>query len=470
MKDEHALFQRAQDFASRIANSAKSLQNILLIYRYSADGICAAALTSQFILKNNGHCDARALSEPNIRSLEKIGRENFDLVLFLDFGSNSVPDIAKYLGDKWLVIDHNYVSKEEFNSPDSDSSVLNPWLFEIDGSKEVSSAGMAYFLTERGRTDVSSVIAIVGALGDGQDIGPRRTLVGLNSKIVEVAKSSASLNDSRVDLLLQGRNTRPIHEALASTVSCFLPGLTGNKDACLASLRGAGIDLKLGSRWKTVQDLSEEEKQQVLAAVMPHLSGTTVAVEDLVGTVYCMDSVDEYSAMHDARDFASLLSACGRMRKSSIGLSLCVHADPELTNEAERTFSDYRTDLVRIVQVLTASAERAIERSHYSIILGDGILEERMTGAVCQVLATLNRSKNRIVFLRTTTQDGEVKVSARLGKGAEADLTSIMRSVAKTTSGTGGGFSNKAGAKFAIAKQQEFQTAVEAQFQSPRAK
>jgi single-stranded-DNA-specific exonuclease len=469
MKDEQGLFLKAQHFASRIANSAKKHENILILYHYNADGICSVALLSQFIFKNNGHCEARALSEPAPKSFEKLSRGNFDLVVFLDFGSNLTSDISKVLGDKWLVIDHHYITNEDLGT-ESSEKILNPWLFEIDGSKDLSCAGLTYFLIEKGRTDVSPFLAIVGAIGDGQDIGPKKTFVGLNSRIVEDAKSSANLIDTRVDLLFQGRDTHPIHEALGSTVACFLPGLTGNKDACLASLRGAGIDLKLGTRWKTVGDLTEDEKQQVLAAILPHLSGTTLSVEDLVGTIYCMNSVDEYSPMHDARDFASLLSACGRMGKSSVALSLCVGTNPELTTEMEKIFADYRIELVRIVQILTTSAERAIDRAHYSIIVGDGILGERMAGAACQVLSTLNRSKNKIIFLRTTTQDGEVKVSARLGKGAEADLTTIMRSVAKATVGTGGGFSNKAGARFSIARQQEFQPGIEVQFQTPRTK
>ena len=99
--------------------------------------------------------------------------------------------------------------------------------------------------------------------------------------------------------------------------------LTGNKDACLASLRGAGIDLKVGNRWKTLSNFTEEEKQRLLESIVPHLSGTTNTVEDLVGTVYSMSSEDEFSLLRDARDVVMMLNACGRMGKASLGLSLC---------------------------------------------------------------------------------------------------------------------------------------------------
>ena len=469
MRDEQGLLLKTQQFASRIANSAKKHENILLLCHYDADGICSGTLLSQFIFKNGGHCEIRAVSEPRPNILERIAQGNFDLVLFLDIGSGTSSNIAKKLGDRWLVIDHHAIPQEEITGEFSER-ILNPSQFGFDGSKDLSCAGLVYFLSEKARADASPFFALVGALGDEQDVGPKKSLVGLNAKIVEDAGSSAGLINTKVDLLFHGRDVRPIHEALANTVACYVPGLTGNKDACLASLRGAGIDLKLNARWKTVADLTEEEKQQVLSAILPHLSGTTQSVEDLVGTVYFMNSVDEYSPAHEARDFASLLSSCGRMGKTGFALSLCIGSSPDLTNEAEKIFSEYRTELVRIVQILTASAERVVDRAHYSIILGDGILGERMAGAICQVFSTLNRSKNKIVFLRTTTQEGEVKVSARLGKGAEADIGLMMQSIAKATAGTGGGLSNKGGARFSIAKQQEFQMGVEAQFQTPRTK
>jgi single-stranded-DNA-specific exonuclease len=469
MEQDQAFRQRIELFATRIASSARQHENILIVCHCEADGICAASIISHFIFRNNGHCEIRPISEPTTRSLEKIAQSHFDLVLFVDLGSNNSDSLTKYLGDKWFVIDHHMIS-EEMRSGTPSEKILNPWHFGFDGSKEISCSVLAFLLAERARSDLSPFLAIVGALGDGQDSGPKRTLIGLNAKIAEEAQSSTHQIETKVDLLFHGRDVRPIHEAVANSMTYYVPGLTGNKDACLASLRSAGLDLKSNARWRTIEDLSEEEKQQVLAAIAPHLSGTTLNIEDFSGTVYCSIAIDEYSLMHDARDFATLLSICGRMNKGGIALLLCLGDSPDLTNEVDAIFSSYRTELVRTVQTLISSADRFIDRQHYSIILGDGVLNEGMTGAVCQIISSLNRSKNKIVFLRTTTQDGDVKVSARLGRGAVADLGLMMQSIAHATSGIGGGHSTKGGSKFSIARQQEFQPAVEAQFQTLKTK
>ncbi|MHB1908323.1 MAG: DHH family phosphoesterase [Nitrososphaerales archaeon] len=459
MQDEQGLLSKAAQFATRIGNSAKNNENIAIVAHHDADGLCAASELTRFIQRQHGHCEIRCLSEPSLKNLERIADGKFDLVLFCDLGSGIAPEIRKHLGDRWLVIDHHYIPQEEIQS-DLSEQILNPWQFGYDGSKEVSSSGLVYFLNEKMRDRISSFFAIAGAISDYQDVGQKRSLIGFNEKIAKDAIASADIS-SKVDLLFYGRDTRPVHDAVSNTLSCFIPGLTGNRDACLASLRGAGIQLKFNSRWKTIADFQEEEKQEILQAIVPHLSGTTSTVEDLVGTVYSLASEDEYSPSHDVRDFVSLLNACGRTGKSGIALSICLGARGTVPTEAEQTLGEYRNELVRDVQNLMASAERMQDRKSYSLIVADGIVSERMTGAVCQVLASLNRSKNKIVFLRTTTQDGDVKISARQGKDSDSDLGALLQGLAKAASGVGGGHAGRAGARFSILQQQEFQVALE---------
>ncbi|MGI0078902.1 MAG: DHH family phosphoesterase [Nitrososphaerales archaeon] len=463
MPDEQGILLKVQQFAEKIASSARKNENILLVAHHDADGICSAAILAEYIRGLRGHCEVKCVSEPTIRLLEKLAAGTYEMTIFLDLASGMSEEISRLLGDRWLGIDHHEIPDSEMIS----ERILNPWQFEYDGSKEIGTAGLCYFLIGKSSTPQSAFLAIAGALADGEDVGPRRSLVGLNAKILDTDPFKEVT--SKIDLMLFGRETRPAHESLANTVSCFIPGLTSNKDACLASLRGAGVDLKAGSRWRTVSDFSQDEKQQVLSAILPHLAGTTNTVEDLVGTIYTMSSQDEYSHMHDARDLASILSACGRMGKPGIGIILCVGDGGETPSEAERVFSDYRTDLVRMVQTLMSSADRALDGGSYSLVVGDGIVSERMTGAACEVFATLNRSKSKVVFLRTTTQDGDVKVSARLGREArECNLGSMLREIARSSSGVGGGHQGRAGARFSIIKQQEFQAAVDTQFRAQR--
>jgi single-stranded-DNA-specific exonuclease len=468
-QNDKELFLKLEKFGGRIAESSRAHENMLVVCHHDADGIGSAVLVSQFVFKNGGHCEIRAVSEPSSRNLQKISAGNFDLVIFLDLASGLSKEIGKQLGDRWMVVDHHYIPSEEIEG-ESAQRIVNPWQFGFDGSRDVSTTGLIHFLVRQNRPELSYFLALVGAIADGQDVGPKRSLVGLNSKIFEDSKEFGPGIESKVDLLLYGRDTRAVHEAVANTTTTFIPGLTGNKDACLATLRSAGVELRLNSRWKTISDFPEDEKQNILRAILPHLSGTSGNVEDLVGTVYSLNTVDEFSLMHDARDLASTLSSCGRSGKSGEAIKICLQKALDLPVEVDKIMSDYRSELVRAIQTLSSSADRILDRGSYSLIVGDGIVGEKMTGAICQALASFNRSKNKVVFLRTTTLDGDVKVSARLGKGCETNLGQLLQSVAAATDGVGGGLSDKGGARFSIAKQQEFQLAVDEQFQGLKPK
>lgn len=462
MEDEQGLLEKALIFEDRIATSAKNNENILIASHHDADGICSSAIISQFIHKQKGHCQIRTTSEPNSRFLNKLYSSKFDLIIFLDICAGLSEEISKKFGDKWLIVDHHEIPEEELHL----DNILNPWQFGIDGSTSISTAGLVHHIAKPNQ-DKSAFLAVVGAIGDRQDVGPRRSLVGMNSKIVEHDAKNAKSIATKVDLLLWSRETKPVHESLANTLSIYVPGLTGNKDACLASLRGAGIEIKASNRWKTVADLTEDEKQRLLETVTPHLSGTTYTVEDLVGSVYAQSEKDEYSAVKDARDLAHTLSACGRMGKPGVGVSMCLGDDAEIVTEVEQTYSDYKSEILRSLSSLTSNEDRIREKGDYAIVTADGLVSERLTGAVCQIMSSYSRFKQRVVILRTTTSDGDVKVSARAGKEcSDFNLGKLLSEIAIEAGGVGGGHRNAAGARFSIARQQEFQQAVDSKFQT----
>ena len=76
-----------------------------------------------------------------------------------------------------------------------------------------------------------------------------------------------------LDLLLVGRETRPLPDSLAFTSQPFIQGLTWNRDACLALLNSSGIDLKEGSRWRVLADLSQDEKRSILESIAKYATG-----------------------------------------------------------------------------------------------------------------------------------------------------------------------------------------------------
>ncbi len=464
-EDFEGLILKTRKLENAIAKVAAEKENILIVSHYGADGICASALLQYHIFANGGHCQVRWTGQPNYRNLERIGASNFGLTIFVDLGSGLCKELSKIFGDKWFAIDHHEIDADERDS----QNLLNCFQYGYDGSRDVSSSGLCFFATEKTRSSHSAFFAIVGALSDEQDLGHRRSLVSLNSAILDIDSTTQKTLDSRVDLLFSGRERLPIHESIANTISCFIPGLTGNKDACLASLRSAGVDLKSNIRWRTLSELGEEEKQRLLESIVPHLQGTTISVQDLVGSLYSFNAEDEYSPLRDARDLASLLNSLGSSGRPGLGLSLCFGAGADMQSEIEKSVLEYKMELIRTVQTMTSNEDRILEKNSYVLVIGDGAVNDRLTGACCRIMSTLTRVRNRVVILRTTTQDGEVKISARQTRdSSNYDLGSTFRSLARSVGGIGGGLRNVAGAKFSIAKQQEFQAGVDSVFQTQK--
>ena len=180
-----------------------------------------------------------------------------------------------------------------------------------------------------------------------QDKNERRTLAGLNQLLVDDAVSSGNAKvDS--DLVVYGRETRPIYRALAYTTSPYLPNLSGREDNCLLLLSKAGIPVKEGDRFRTAADLSQEEKQKLLNGIIAYLTSQGLpsnVVLDMVGTVYTFINEPQGSPTRDAREFSALLNACGRTGNPSIGISIGLGDRNTALTEATEVVANLQEDL-----------------------------------------------------------------------------------------------------------------------------
>ena len=96
------------------------------------------------------------------------------------------------LGEKWIVLDHHRIPDSEHDH----QRVINAWRYGIDGGMEICAGGMAYLAAvalDRNNADLAPM-AVVAALGDRQDQGDKRSLVGKNLEISDAAKSRSSGN------------------------------------------------------------------------------------------------------------------------------------------------------------------------------------------------------------------------------------------------------------------------------------
>jgi single-stranded-DNA-specific exonuclease len=248
------------------------------------------------------------------------------------------------------------------------------------------------------------------------------------------------------------------------TYTPFIPGLSGARDSSLAALSGAGLSLKERGRWRNLSELSNEEKRKLLEVLTVYISSTgggAAAVSELLGEVYSLRFEDSLTPLRDAREFATLLNACGRMDATDIGIAICIGDRGQALSDAMRLISEYRVKLNRAIQALQ-SGDNVMAHGNVMVVIGDDFIEERMTGSISSLLASSDKYRDKMVLVRTRSGETEIKFSSRLGDAfaKEVNLGIILKEAAEKVGGVGGGHSMAAGAKVPASRKDEFTAAV----------
>jgi len=448
MSNFDELQKRAKDISIQIINLIREGKTFLIIGHIDADGISSASIIGKAIKRKKGRFIIRICRELNNEILEDIKSGEYDFHIFCDLGGGNIKSIDESLNGKWLLIDHHQIL-----SADNDSKqVINSWQFGFDGGKEISAAGLAYFVAkamDEENTDLSW-LPVVAMVADRQDKGERRAVFGLNRNILEDAVKAGLVKVS-IDVLLYGRETKPIHEAMASTTTPFIPNLSGNKNACLATLASSGVQLKQDGRWRTLSDLSEDEKKKVVESMIPYLNpveSPSAAIDSLIGEVYTMEKEDEHSSLRDAREFGTFLNACGRMKRAGVGVSICLDDRGQALQDGESILADYRRSLSKLIHVLLDDENKLVEKNSFNMIIGDDLIDEDMVGSICSILSGLSRFEKKIFLVRTSVQD-HYKFSLRKPPHLESsvNLGLIVHEVCSSYGGSGGGHEAAAGCK-----------------------
>ncbi len=458
MADLDGLLNRYETLARDILRIARQGKKILVVTHIDADGLTSGSLVFAALTRKGANVTLRSIPDLDQRFISELKDGRFDYCIFTDLASSLLAQISEALDGRFLVIDHHQLAEEDMSNP----SVVNAWQFGLDGGTEACSSTMAYFFARAvdERNIDLAYLSIVGAVADRQDKGPGRSLTGLNRMALEDAQSIGLVGVAK-DLVFTGRETRPIHEAIALTSTPYLPGLSGSKDAVLAALLQAGVELRSGGAWRTISELSSDEKMkltEVIASVLLPSGGGTELLAGLVGEVYTFELEDPFTPLRDAREFGTLLNACGRMDQAGVGMGVCLGDRAESLKAAIKTLSDYRSGLAKALDALMADRSRFDEHGKTVLVRGDEMVDERLLGPVASILTSSPGYKDRIVVARTNAGSGELKISCRVGDSYEGDANMglVMREIAEAVGGVGGGHTMAAGAKIPLSEGDRF--------------
>ncbi|MEM2994826.1 MAG: DHH family phosphoesterase [Candidatus Bathyarchaeia archaeon] len=449
-----AFLGSAAQAAKTILEVAKGDGYIYVFSHLDADGVAAAGIVGKALFRLDARFKIRITQWVDEEVLGDVCSEKPQLVIFTDFGSGYINLLNEKLSQfKIVILDHHQIAGEKTAA----FAHVNPHLHAIDGARDISGAGVAYFVAkaiDKNNVDLAP-IAVVGALGDLQDKYDQRKLGGINELIVEDAVKGGFLTVEK-DLIFFGRETRPIHKALASTTSPFIPGLSGEEDKSLTFLASLDIKPKDGERWRALRDLSDEEKRRLCSALADYLlsKGLHYEVTNLIGHVYTLNGEEPWTPLRDAREFAVLLNATGRMDKPSLGVAICMGDRGSALEEANNVLEEYRRTINKYLGWVMEKPDRIRELENIYVVYGENFINDKIVGAISSILVTsLPNPEKPLIAYAYTEKEGLAKISARtidIMTNRGVNLGEIMQVAAEKCLGNGGGHNIAAGAQIPI--------------------
>jgi RecJ-like exonuclease len=459
--------KRAEEAADLIRHAVEGGGFVHVVSHLDADGLAAAGVIATALARLDAVFCVRIERWLDEKILQSIIADEPGLIVFCDFGSGDLPLVSSCLsGRRVVILDHH----QPVGVADAGFIHVNPHVFGVDGSRDLSAAGVAYFVAkalDKASVDLACV-AVVGALGDLQDKYEARRLGELNSVIVDDAVAAGFLG-LESDLLFFGRETRPIHQALARTTTPFIPGISGEEDKSLAFLVGLGIPPKRDDRWRALRDLSDDERKRLFNALVDYLMSRGLSSDvalSIRGTVYTLVREEPWTVMRDGREFSVLLNATGRMDKAGLGVAVCMGDRGAALEEANAVLDEYRRTIMKYLGwLLEPDSGRVEELENIFVARGQGVIDDKIIGTISSILS-MSLSKPEKPILAYSVVEGEslVKVSARSTDSVVKrglNLGEVLRVVAEGFGGKGGGHNIAAGAQVPVGSLDVFLRSVD---------
>ncbi|MEK6837287.1 MAG: DHH family phosphoesterase, partial [Nanoarchaeota archaeon] len=346
--------QMLKDAAEEFSRINKS-ETIRIVSHLDADGLSSAAIIVKTLLRENRKYCLSIVHQLTEEVALQLAAESYRYYVFTDLGTGQFDILKRHLADcgkNLLILDHHHLQKEFA----AENVVhVNPHLAGIESSREISGAGVAYLFSKalnEKNTDLAH-LAIIGAIGDMQE---GKGFSSLNKEILNDAKSANTLKII-TGLRLFGVQTKPLHKVLEQSSEFPIPGVTGSESAAIQFLQQLGINPKNkngngnsnsnsssgNGGWRKLTDLNDEELVRLATGVVLQRIDEE-SPEAIIGPVYILKQEVDGSPLRDAREFATVLNACGRLGKASVGIGACI-GDQRCKEEALRILGEYKQQI-----------------------------------------------------------------------------------------------------------------------------
>lgn len=429
-----------QKITKKAVESVLSLPDstrIRVISHYDADGISAAAIICRALYRAGYDFHATLMRNPFDKGLERVSKEENELIIFTDMGSGQLDAIEKIQSDIIIIDHHQFLKKET-----SENLIqINANLCGINGNYEACGATLAYSFAKAldpANTDLAP-FAIVGLTGDKQYIGGIR---GYNKTIVEEAVKNKLVKE-RTEIKLYGDS---LYDSLYYSVDPYYSGLSGDKNGISTLLKKFSLEKNV-----KLDDIDDKTKKQLRSYLMIKLVKQGCE-QNILDTVIRPRYWAESLFNSEMERYADLLDACGKGGNRGLGLQICL-GDAKAFEEAKLVEKEYEQSILD--ELLRLEKDGFNDKKSYKYFYS----KDSSLGGVIGGIATNFMLDKEKPLLSVVRKNDEVHISCRgnqylVSKGL--DLGKAMKESSQKLGGHGGGHAIAAGATIDSKKEDEF--------------
>ena len=339
-------------------------------------------------------------------------------------GSAFVDEFNSYKSDV-IIADHHQVSDTK---ADSNVVHINPHLFDIDGSRDLSGAGSSYLAIRDLNKKHLAYFALIGAFGDMQG---QEGFTGVNKMIVDDAIESGAL-EIHDGLKIVSKSSEPIFKSLAYTFSPPLPGISGDLEGSQEFLEKMG--LSYGIKFTDMEDEEKDLLKDALMNINPDIFGD------------CYTIAREVPLLRDLEEYSYILDACGKNKKFGLGLSIALGERQNALDAAIDLQRKYRDQIVKGLEWV--KREGAVQLSHMQYLYSEDKVLKSVMGTIASIGLSVELLDDSKPVLGLSRLHKDIKISGRTTREMVkrgVDLGKALQDSSNNFGGQGGGHDIAAG-------------------------
>jgi single-stranded-DNA-specific exonuclease len=423
--------------SQKLLKEIEQKKDIFIFTNSTVDGIISGSILLKSIFNNKGNATIRCSSDKIEKTIEETIHEKHDYYIFIDFNSNVIDKINKILdASNFLFINIDEIAKVNNNTYEN---IINPWLYNISGQTEISSAGLAYLLVRNfdRNSNNTSHLPIISAISKDQNVGEDKSLISLNNEILQISlKSNIIEQKKRLDI--SEKETLPITNILENNMIHYIKEITWNNEASLKVIKGSHLTINKDGNTKLFNELDEKEFIGIYESIVKYLQSNskvnnTQIIKDLIfGYSYILINEENEGFLKNARSFEKAIGLCIKTQKSGLALSLCLGERGEILKDIYDIITKYNSSIKKTCYQLFGEKWRFYDDKETIFINGEGILNTHNVDSFISFLEKSVSFADRLICLRIPDLDEYYRFIITKTKFCNFDLNSIKEKIQQT--------------------------------------